>query len=276
MVGDAPTKIVDFDQWARRKLLNPNEVVFAEGDVLLHQQPELVDPALYFSVLAAVSQGAHRRSEIAAALGRPSNAIGHALAVLEQVRFIERIDDALRAQRPVYNVAEPVIRWHQLVIAPNEAVLAIGGAERVWTAASATVAGKIYGPHFEALAREWTLEHAVVDTLGGQVTAVRPATLACREHGQGHELDVVAMQVQPFAAERILAIGGAKATTKPVGDGELDRLRHLRDLLPTDKVEGDVRLLLFSRSGFTKELKASVARRDDIQLIDLERLYSGE
>lgn len=40
---------------------------------------------------------------------------------LESVRFIERSEDALRTRRPTYTIAEPVIRWHQLVIAPNEA-----------------------------------------------------------------------------------------------------------------------------------------------------------
>ncbi|NUR31987.1 MAG: ATP-binding protein [Catenulispora sp.] len=272
MVGEVPESVEGFDDWACRRLLDPNEVIYAEGDVLLHQQPELVDPALYFAVLAAVSRGAHRRGEIAAALDRLPNAIGHALAVLEEVRFIERTDDALRAQRPVYSVAEPVIRWHQLVVAPNEAPLAIGAAERVWRAAAATVSSKIYGPHFEAMARAWTLEHADDEVLGGLPTSVRPATLACREHRQGHELDVVAMHSEPFAGDRILAIGEAKATTRPVGDGELERLRHLRDLLPADKVTDRVRLLLFSRSGFTRELRESAS---DVELIDLDRMYHG-
>lgn len=250
-------------------------MIFSEGNVLLHQQPDLVDPALYFSVLAAISRGAHRRSEIAAALNRPPNALGHALAVLEEMRFIERTEDALRAQRPVYSITEPVIRWNQLVVAPNEATLSIGAAERVWAAAAATVSSKIYGPHFESLTREWTLEHANSETLGGIPTSVRPATLACRVHRQGHELDVIAVQSEPFGTDRILAIGEAKSTNKPVGDGDLERLKHLQELLPRDKVDADLRLLLFSRSGFTKELHRSASAQPEVQLIDLERLYHG-
>ena len=275
MVGGPPSDPEGFDAWVCRKLLEPNEVVFAEGAVLLHQQPEFVDPALYFSVLAAISRGAHRRAEIAAALDRPSNAIGHALSVLEDVRFIERTEDALRNQRPVYSLAEPAIRWHQLVIAPNEPLLSIGRAERVWTAAAATVASKIYGPHFESMARAWTLEYASEGTLGALPTAVRPATLACREHRTSHELDVVAMQTEPFQAERILAIGEAKATEKPVGDGELVKLDHIRELLPADHGGRDARLLLFSRSGYTREIMETVKRRRDVELIDMDRVYNG-
>jgi hypothetical protein len=275
MVGDAPADLDQFDAWVCRRLLNPSEVIFAEGNVLLHQQPEFVDPALYYSVLAAISRGAHRRSEIATAMDRLPNAIGHALAVLESVRFIERSEDALRAQRPVYNIAEPVIRWHQLVIAPNEAPLAIGATERVWSAAEATVTSKIYGPHFEQLARDWTLEHAAQDTLGGLATTVRPATIACREHRQGHELDVVAIRSEPFEGDRILAIGEAKSTRKLVGDAELDRVRHIRELLPTNKIDEPPRILLFSRSGFTRELLATAEHDASVQLVDLTRLYQG-
>lgn len=276
MVGETPAGLADFGSWVRRELLDPNEIIYTEGAVLLHQQPEFADPALYFSVLAAISRGAHRNSEIAAALDRPANAIGHPLAVLESVRFIERSEDALGTRRPTYTIAEPVIRWHQLVIAPNEAPLAIGAAERVWNAAAPTVVSKIYGPHFETLARNWTLAHASADTLGGQPTSVRPATIACRRHRTGHEIDVVANQAEPFAGDRVLAVGEAKSTAKPVGDGELGRLEHLRSTLPADKNGGGARLLLFSCTGFTRELRATATSRSDVELIDLNRLYHGD
>ncbi len=276
MVGSPPEDLGEFDVWVCRRMLEPSEVIYAEGAVLLHQQPELVDPSLYFSVLAAISRGAHRRAEIAAALDRPSNAIGHALSVLEDVRFIQRTEDALRHQRPVYTLTEPIIRWHQLVIAPNEPLLSIDRAEQVWSSSAATVASKIYGPHFEYLARSWTLEHAAATTLGGLATAVRPATVACREHRTSHELDVVAVRSESFQAERILAIGEAKATSSPVGNGELDRLDHIRRLLPSDRAGADARLLLLSRSGFTPELTRMASQRTDVELIDLNRMYWGE
>ena len=104
---------------------------------------------------------------------------------------------------------------------------------------------------------------------------MRPATVACREHKAGHELDVVALSDLLHEPVRVLAIGEVKATEKPVGDGELTRLEHLRELLPSDKVKGQVKLLLFTRSGFTRELRQTCASRGDVALIDLPRLYYG-
>jgi hypothetical protein len=176
----------------------------------------------------------------------------------------------------VYRVAEPAIRFHQLIIARNEALLALRQGARVWRSSTDTVGSKIYGPHFEDLAREWCLAHANPETLGGLPSLVRPATLACRAHRQGHQLDVVAVRATPGEPDRILAIGEAKAATKPVDLPELGRLEHIRELLPADRVDAPSRLLLFARSGFTAALRRAAAGRSDLELVDLERLYQGE
>jgi len=36
-----------------------------------------------------------------------------------------------------------------------------------------------------------------------------------------------------------------------------------------------VKLLLFSRAGFTDALHQAATRRDDVELVDLPRLYTG-
>lgn len=275
MSGGAPAAAADFDQWVADGLLDPASALFREGNVLLHEQPEVSDPALYFSVLGAVADGAAKRSDIAAVLGRSDASLRHPLAVLEELRLVRKVEDALRARRPVYELAEPVIRFAQLLIRPREATLSARGGLTVWRESADTVTSKIYGPHMETLAREWTLAHAAAATLGGTANLVQPATVACREHRAGHELDVVALADLPHEPVRILAIGEAKATNKHIGMAEVTRLEHLRDLLPSERVAGTVKLLLFSRTGFTTEVQRA-GERDDIELIDLERLYSGE
>jgi uncharacterized protein len=136
---------------------------------------------LYYSVLAAIAQGSCRRSEIAGVLGRAENALAHPLAVLEQTQLIERVDDAFRRRRPVYRIAEPVLRLHQLIIAPNEPDLVGGAGSRVWQDSADTVRAKIYGPHFEELARQWCLWHADQDTLGDRPSVVQPG----QQNGKG-------------------------------------------------------------------------------------------
>jgi hypothetical protein len=162
------------------------------------------------------------------------------------------------------------------VVSRHEGRLVRHEASQVWADVADTVAAKVYGPHFEDLAREWVTAHASAETIGGTPNQVRPATLACREHREGHELDVVAMRSLPYEPDQVLAIGEAKATTKPVDVGELRRLEHLRSLLPTTAAANTPRLLLFGRAGFTAALRGAAAERADTVLVDLERLYHGE
>jgi hypothetical protein len=104
---------------------------------------------------------------------------------------------------------------------------------------------------------------------------VQPTQISCREHRQGHELDIVALQAPSGQPETIIAIGEAKASANPVGIAEVTRLQHLRELLPPDLVGALPRLLLFGRAGFTRDVTEAAAQRSDLELVDLARLYTG-
>lgn len=273
MAGDPPPEDGRFVDWVVRGPLGPMSALFREGAVLLQEEPELADTHLYYSVLGAVARGASRRHEIASALGRSDQALTHPLAVLERTQLIERAQDALRRRRPSYRIAEPILRTHQLLVGPNEADLVGGAGDRVWREHADTVTTKIYGPHFEELARQWCRWHAAPETLGGRPSTVLATTLNCPAHQRTHELDAVVIARRPNESDTVLAIGEAKATSAVVDTGELHRLEHIRELLPAEKVDGPPRLLLFSRTGFTSELRAAATRRDDVVLVDVTRLY---
>ncbi|WP_155369903.1 AAA family ATPase [Catellatospora vulcania] len=273
--GAGPRSVADFDRWAQRRIVNPASAMFREGSLLLREDPSIADPTSYAAVLTALSAGKVRRTEIAAELGRPASALAHLLNGLQSIGLVEAVDDALRSKRTVYRITEPVVRLYQLIITRHEAELVAGRADQVWARNADTIASKIYGPHFEDLTRQWCQWHASEQTLGGLASRVLPTQIACREHRAGHELDAVVWETRPGQADRIIAIGEAKATTSPVGADELSRLDHLRTLLPADAAAPTPRLLLFSRSGFTPALKRTAGTRDDVELVDLARLYQG-
>jgi AAA+ ATPase superfamily predicted ATPase len=272
--GAGPRSVDEFDRWVQRRLLNPASAMFREGGLLLREEPSISDPTSYAAALSAISAGSSRRSEIAAALGRPSSAIGHLLTGLADIGLIEHLDDALRGKRGAFMVAEPIVRLYQLITSRYEPELVAGRADRVWARSAPTVDSKIYGPHFEGLARQWCQRYADEETLGGAPGAVRPSEIACREHRQGHELDIVVTE-DSDATSRISAIGEAKAASDPIGTGQLRRLEHLRGLLASARVAQPPKLLLFSRTGFNRELTEEAATRPDVELISLDRIYQG-
>ena len=105
---------------------------------------------------------------------------------------------------------------------------------------------------------------------------MQSATVACPGHRQSHELDVVVIRKRPGESDVVLAIGEAKSTQAAVGEAELNRLEHLRELVPPDRLDGPPRLLLFSRNGFTAELVRRCRARQDVEFIDMARLYAGD
>jgi hypothetical protein len=140
------------------------------------------------------------------------------------------------------------------------------------------VESKIFGPHFEALAGEWTARYSSAEA-GLAVGPVGQTVIACREHKTGHEIDVLALArgSRPRTpGTSVVFIGEAKHRDRRPGLAELRRLQHLRDLLTaTGHDAAGAALGLFSATGFTDELAAEVtASKGKILLASLNDLYS--
>lgn len=265
--------------WLERNVLRPSMPLFDEARRVVHEDPRIRDTAAYSSVLAAVAAGESSPTKIGGLLGRPATSLAHQLATLASAGFIDRQHDLLLDRRPVVTVADPMVRFHQLVIEPYLADLEAGRAHRVWAEAEHTVESKIFGPHFEALAADWVARYAFIE-VGLIAGPVGQTVIACREHKTSHEIDVLALVrgARPRTPDAQVAfIGEAKHRERRPGLGELRRLEHLRRLLTADRHDATSATLgLFSASGFTEELVAeAAASRDKILLADLDTLYGS-
>ena len=278
LAATPPTKASGFVDWLLTGVLDPSHALFSEAGYLLTEDPAISDRALYQSTLAAITQGAHTQHEIGGRLGRTDQAMQHPLLVLEKAGFIRRDPDLLLAKRPVIRTADTMLRFHHAVVRPDLARFEARRARDAWPAAAVRFDTQVLGPHFEDLARDWTLRFASVATLGGRPTAVGFTRINDADRHERFELDVVALG-DPAPGHRrpvILAIGEAKGGTVPRGMADLARLDVLRQKLGSRAVVTTTRLLLFSRGGFSKDLVAAARKRPDVELVDLARLYRGD
>ncbi len=263
--------------WLARNVLRPSMPLFDEARRVVHEDPRIRDTAAYSSVLAAVAAGESSPTKIGGLLGRPATSLEHQLTTLASAGFIDRRHDLLLDRRPVITVADPMVRFHQLVIEPYLADLEAGRAGQVWAEAVHTVESRIYGPHFETLAAEWVARYAAAEA-GLALGPVGSTVIACREHKTGHEIDVLALArgARPRTPGTPVAfVGEAKYRDRRPGLAELRRLQHLRELLTAagHDATGAVRGL-FSASGFTVDLHAEATdSRNKILLAPLEMLY---
>ncbi|HSV94217.1 MAG TPA: hypothetical protein VLH81_14130 [Desulfobacterales bacterium] len=275
-----PTSVADFPAWLARGVLNPSHALFREADYLLAEEPSLTDRAIYQSALAAIAAGRTTPGAVAGALGRPETSVTHVIDGLERARFVERADDVLRARRPTLRIADAMLRFQHAVIRPDSRRFESRQTSAAWSDATARFESGVRGPAFEALARAWTSRYATADTLGG--TAVRVGSTVVNDSvGRSRvEVDVVALEARPddgdSANPTLLLIGEAKSGPEPRGMADLRRLERARQLLSGRARVDRTRLALFAVGGFTGDLQREVARRSDVVLVDLERLYGGD
>lgn len=272
---DSPREVADIGSWLAAGVLNPASAIFREDDYLLSEERGLTDRALYHSVLSAIAAGNRTETKMAGMLGRDRQSLGWPLKVLLDAGFVIRDDDALRLRRPTYRIAEPIVRFHHVVTRRDVARLEERRAAEVWSDAHESFAAHVLGPHFEDLARYWTARYASGLTTAGRLARVG-ATQVNDPAGRSRvEVDVLGIRAGP--SPQVALLGEAKFRAGPIGLRVLADLERARSLLAQRvSVDEDAKLLLFSASGFDRSLIAAAHRRGDVELIDLERLYTGD
>jgi uncharacterized protein len=249
----------------QRRLLAPESSLFREGRIVVQEDAQLGDRQLYWGLLSAIANGARRWGDLQQVLGSGPGGLQHAVKVVIDAGWVDKIGDPLRKNRYVYELLEPMVRFQRVVVERNEARLQRGQAAAVWTDARPDVAGKISAPHAEHIAREWALSYAAASTLGGVVHEVGPSEVA----GVG-QIDLVGVEATAVGGRKPIFVGEVKATTARMGTGVLARLDAA-----AAKINPSAMRLLVSINGFTSDLERAAANRSNVQLIDVHRLYHG-
>jgi DNA-binding MarR family transcriptional regulator len=267
------------DRWIIERLLDPSSALFREGRLAVAEDQQLRDGHLYWGMLAAIAGGADRWAELSHILGGKQGSLSHALDVLIDAGWVERREDPLRDRRSRFELTEPIVRFQQLVIEQFAGRLRRPGVgSTVWEDAQPIVRSRIYGPHLERLAREWMRDFASQESVGGVVDEVEASEIV----GVG-QLDLVAIERSTTGARKIIAVGEVKSGNDPVGVGEVERLDGMIAKLASARstkvramTSANIKRILVARAGFTVDLRRAAARRSDIELVDLARLYTGD
>jgi hypothetical protein len=284
MVGyDLPTGPEDFSRWVTLRILSPSAPLFGEVDLLFGEDPSMSKarkPNLYHAALAGVALGNHVWSSLTRYVKIPGGSLSPVVTALVSADFITEIPDPIRDNRPMYQPADSLIRFHYAIVRRYQTRLRRHGAdiEELWREFEPTFRSQVLGPCFESMARTWVMHFASQKTLGGASSHVGPTTLtvANRETGalELRELDVVvaADDAETPTERTVRAIGEAKV-------GERLSMRHVQRLEDARAAMGAVaesaKLLLFGQN-FDPAVVTVAEDRDDLEIVDLRRLYGGQ
>ncbi|MER6688488.1 ATP-binding protein [Streptomyces minutiscleroticus] len=275
VVGDPPEPGDEgFYAWLERSVFNPSHILFTEPEYLLAEDPRISDRATYHAIWEAVSSGAATPTQIGGLVGMDAKALTYHLNIMKAAAFVRYEQDMLLQRKPVITVADPIVRFHDLIVRPNLVDFELREGRAAWERCRETFSSKVLGPHFEDLARQWTLRYGRERGLD-DIGQVGTTTVACREH-QGHEIDVVALSRTSRARDkraRITLLGEAKATNKARTAADLRRLEHVRDLLCAQGWDaGDAVLAVYTRNGVAADL-VERAEETDALLVGLPEMY---
>ena len=268
----APGSVAEVGPWITAHVLDSAAPLHREGRTVLLEEPTVGDRAVHWQALAAIVAGARTRSAIAAAVNRPSTALGNTLDVLCATGLVARREDALHGNRSFYEITEPILRTWKHLAEPVQRRGRRGRGDRLFDDLEAAFHSNVVGPAFEQLARDWVTHHAADTTIGGTATIVSAAIIGRRHlEGDENQLDVVAVDRDARGRRQVLAIGEAKHHTRPATADHVSRLRRLRELIGAPQAK----LLLISAAGFDRTVVRDAQRHDDVELVDLDRLYHG-
>ena len=269
VLGGVPAYLEQFDP-DRSLLDNVEASVLSKGE-FLHEEPEFLlrqelrEPTTYMAILEAIAAGSTRVTEIANEIGRDASGLSRYLQNLARLALIERETPVTDPDgRGLYRITDDFLRFWFRYVAPNQGTLEQGRTAPVRASIAETLPTHT-SRTFEAVCRE----------------AVRSPTfpVACSRVGRwwygGEEVDVVGLDPQ----SNTLLLGECKWTTREVGIGLLDDLEAVTPDVRWHGSDRAVEYALFARSGFSEDLRALDAERDDLRLYtptDLVRLLESE
>ena len=241
-------------------ILSERGLLYSEPEFLL--RTELRQPNTYFSILRALAHGRRTPNEIAGMAGVESQSLSTYLQKLRRLRLVERhipvTESPTTSKRGRYRIAAPLFRFWFRFVYGNQDRLRMLGEDAYEDIVEPELADYV-SPLFERLCQR-ALPH-LVDR---------------RFHDVGqwwfkqHELDVLGL------SEDGLVAGECKFTSHPASEGVLSDLERTTNEVRWSggPVDSEPLYVLFSRSGYTDDLKHAAETRDDVRLFGLSDILS--
>ena len=243
-----------FSSALQELVLNQTGLLYHEARYLLHE--EISSPNTCWSILQALGNGTGRISEIGSQLGLPANQLTHYIELLKDLFLIYREVPVLeknpaRSKKGFYQVADPFLRLWFGSIYPYDSFLEFGQAELIMERLNALIQNHI-SFCYEQLCRDFMKNNL--------------STFNClrvgRQWAGNYEIDVAGVN----ADLQLNVVGECKWSHKKIG---LSVYRELQNKIASNQLPltPNCRYLLFSKSGFTRDLKDIAKKESHLLLI---------
>ncbi|MCK6603679.1 MAG: ATP-binding protein [Ignavibacteriaceae bacterium] len=265
VAGGIPAYLTKFDSNKSLKenllkcVLKNDAFLYGEVNFLLMQ--ELRTPRYYMAALRAISLGATKLNDIKNLTGFDRQMLGKYLETLYELRIIKRIipafENPLKSRKGLYVIQDNYFRfWFRFInpwltlIEENRPGMILKVIEEGF---------QIYrGFIFEDVCRDFI-------RINSGISGFENDFIGSWWNGKA-EIDIVCTGLNGE-----IAVGECKFTNSKTGINILEDLEKRASLMTQKKI---AKYLLFSGSGFTEELLNLKERREDLELISFNEMFS--
>ncbi len=248
----------------RERILEPSSFLYYEPRFLVYA--ELREPRTSLAILEALATGHHRPSDIARVTGLERGLVSRTLSTLRDLHLVEREVPVTepyphKSRKGRYRISDAFLRFWFRFVWPFQDRLDVGETAAAEEALREQLPAFV-GHAFERLSQEWLRHQGAAGRL-----PFEPDRIGEWWDRQG-QVDVVALNW----AERVILLGEAKWLNRPVGLEVLESLKRRGNRAVPDP-SWTVHYILFSRSGFTTELRRR-AESERLMLVSLEEMVT--
>lgn len=243
-----------------RYVFKPIELLFEEVEFILKE--ELREPRQYMSILRAIASGCRKFGEIINDTGMEKGSLHKYLFTLEDLHLIEKEVPATekhpeKSRRGLYRIQDQFVAFWFNHVYPFKGEIEMGNTRAAiahWEHSGQTLVQRNY----ELVARELVRKHQA---------RLFPLSRVGRWWEGREEIDVVAVNEQANA----ILFGEAKWSRKQLGTNIYEDLKRKSHLVSWGKPGRQEHFALFSKSGFTAEMK-KLAASERVVLFEQDQL----
>ncbi len=253
-----------------REILDRNGPLWNEGRSILDQ--ELREPRVYFGILEQLAGGEKELNEIAQPMRMDGAVVAKYLSTLVELRLVERhlpLGARLHSRSGHWRLEDPFLRFWFRFVFPHQSDLESGlGPEDLYDGEVAPVLADHIAPVFEDWCRAWLrANRGRAATTVGAWWGNAANRFRREKERSSEEIDAVGT-----LRGRVTLVAECKWTNRPLGPAivaELDtyKIPALEDA--GFRVTEKPRIILFSKAGYTPNLRTLAQEDDRIELVDI-------
>ena len=251
----------DYKNILFEEMITKDGYLYDEPHFLLQQ--EVTEIGSYFSIIKAIAAGNSKLSAISTVLEIKSTSLTKYLKTLMDLDIVEREvpvteDNPEKSKKGLYKIKDNYLRFWFAFVYPNMSFIESGHSRVVMNKIRKGLVSGHISFVYEDVCRERMWELNADDEWPFHFTKLG------RYWDAKTEIDIAAIDPEG----KNLIVGECKYWQEPVGVNILRDLEEKTKSVSWEQSKRKVWYVLFSAEGFTDELKALAAQRDDVLLFD--------